>query len=158
ISWTVVDYPLTRFSEGVRSIKLAIDMEAKSTSSRVFGLTSALPNEGKSTTVLALGQLFARNGVAVIVVDCDLRNPSLTRSLAPSAASGVCEVAYGRASLKDVVWTDPVTQMAFLPAIPHAGPPDPPSILASADMKRLFNELRKQYDFVFVDLSPIAPV
>jgi succinoglycan biosynthesis transport protein ExoP len=136
-------------------------MEAKSTSNRVFGLTSAMPNEGKSTTVLALGQLFARNGAAVIVVDCDLRNPSLSRSLAPNAAGGVTEAAYGRAALNDVVWTDPVTQMAFLPAIAsiaHAGPPDPPSILASADKKRLFNELRKQYDFVFVDLSPLAPV
>ena len=158
ISWTAVDYPLTRFSEGLRSIMLAIDSETKSTSNRVFGLTSATPNEGKSTVTLAIGQLFARNGASVIVVDCDLRNPSLTRSLAPNAASGIIELAYGRASLENVVWKDPSTQMAFLPAIPHAGPPDPPTILSSTEMKQLFNELRKQYDFVFVDLSPIAPV
>jgi polysaccharide biosynthesis transport protein len=158
VSWTVVDYPLTRFSEGVRSIMLAIDLETKSTSNRVFGLTSATPNEGKSTVALAIGQLFARNGASVIVVDCDLRNPSLTRSLTPNATSGIIELADGRASLENVVWKDPSTRMAFIPAIPHAGPPDPPSILASAKMKELFSELRKQYDFVLVDLSPIAPV
>jgi succinoglycan biosynthesis transport protein ExoP len=158
LSWAVVDYPLTRFSEGVRSVMLAIDLETKSTSSRVFGLTSATPNEGKSTVALAIGQLCARNGASVIVVDCDLRNPSLTRSLAPGATSGIIELAYGRASLENVVWTDPTTRMAFLPAIPHPGPPDPPSILSSTKMKELFNELRKQYDFVLVDLSPIAPV
>ena len=95
ISWTAIDHPMSRFSEGVRSIKLAIDLENRSRSSKVIGLTSATPNEGKSTVALALGQLIARNGASVIVVDCDLRNPSLTRSVAPSAASGIVELAFG---------------------------------------------------------------
>jgi succinoglycan biosynthesis transport protein ExoP len=158
ISWTAIDHPLSRFSEGVRSIKLAIDLENKSRSSKVIGLTSATPNEGKSTVALALGQLIARNGASVVVVDCDLRNPSLTRSVAPNAVSGIVECAYGGPSLADVVWRDTSTQMAFLPAIPRAGPPDPPSILSSVELKRVFDELRKQYEFVVVDLSPLGGV
>ena len=158
ISWTAIDHPLSRFSEGVRSIKLAIDLENRSRSSKVIGLTSATPNEGKSTVALALGQLIARNGASVVVVDCDLRNPSLTRSVAPSAASGIAELVFGRTSLEDVIWRDPSTQMAFVPAIPHAGPPDPPSILSSAELKQVFDELRKQYEFVVVDLSPLGGV
>jgi polysaccharide biosynthesis transport protein len=158
ISWTVIDHPLSRFSEGVRSIKLAIDLENRSRSSKVIGLTSATQNEGKSTVALALGQLIARNGASVIVVDCDLRNPSLTRSVAPNAASGVIELAHGRTSLEDVIWKDQSTQMAFVPAIPNTGPPDPPSILSSAELRRVFDELRKQYEFVVVDLSPLAGV
>ena len=158
ISWTVIDYPLSRFSEGIRSIKMAIDLENRSRSSKVIGLTSTIPNEGKSTVALAVGQLIARNGASVIVVDCDLRNPSLTRSVAPNAASGVVELAYGRASLANVVWRDPSTKMAFLPAIANAGPPDPPSVLSSAELKRVFDDLRKQYEFVVVDLSPLAGV
>ena len=158
LSWSVVEYPLTQFSEGVRSIMLAIDLETKSTSNRVFGLTSAIPDEGKSTTSLAMGLLSALNGASVVVVDCDLRNPSLSRSLTPNATSGIVELANGQASLENVVWKDGATGMAFLPAMPHVGPPDPPSILAGAKMKQLFDELRKQYDFVLVDLSPIAPV
>ncbi len=158
ISWTAIDHPLSRFSEGVRSIKLAIDLENRSRSSKVIGLTSATPDEGKSTVALALGQLIARNGASVVVVDCDLRNPSLTRSVAPSAASGIAELAFGGTSLEDVIWRDPSTQMAFVPAIPHAGPPDPPSILSSPELKRVFDELRKQYEFVVVDLSPLGGV
>lgn len=158
ISWTAVDYPLSRFSEGVRSIKLAIDLENRSRSTKVIGLTSATPNEGKSTVALALGQLIARNGSSVIVIDCDLRNPSLTRSVAPNAAAGVIELAQGGTSLANVIWKDPSTQMAFLPAIPHVGPPDPPSVLSSADLKRVFDELRHQYEFIVVDLSPLAGV
>ena len=158
ISWTVVDYPLSRFSEGVRSIKLAIDMGNRSRSSKVIGFTSSIPNEGKSTVALAVGQLIARNGASVIVVDCDLRNPSLTRSVAPDATSGIVELVAGEASFEDLVWNDRSTQMAFLPAIPWAGSPDPPTILASLALKRIFDELRKQYDFVIVDLSPITPM
>jgi polysaccharide biosynthesis transport protein len=158
IAWTVVDSPLSRFSEGVRSIKLALDVENRSRPGKVIGLTSATPNEGKSTVTLALGQLIARNGASVIVIDCDLRNPSLTRSIAPNATSGVVDLAFGRTSLADAVWRDLSTQMAFLPAIPHAGPPDPPSILSSMELKKVFDELRKQYEFVVVDLSPLGGV
>jgi capsular exopolysaccharide synthesis family protein len=159
ISWTVVDYPLSRFSEGVRSIKMAIDMDNnRSRSSKVIGFTSAIPNEGKSTVALAVGQLIARNGASVIVVDCDLRNPSLTRSVAPDATSGIVELVAGEVSFEDVIWKDRSTRMAFLPAIPHAGPPDPPTILAGVALKRIFDELRTRHEFVVVDLSPIAPV
>jgi succinoglycan biosynthesis transport protein ExoP len=158
ISWTVVDYPLSRFSEGVRSIKLAIDMDNRSRSVKVIGFTSAVPNEGKSTVALAVGQLIARNGASVIVVDCDLRNPSLTRSVASHATGGIVELVAGEASFEDVVWTDQSTQMAFLPAVPRPGPPDPPTILASVELKRIFDQLRTMYEFVVVDLSPIAPV
>ena len=133
ISWTAVDHPLSRFSEGVRSIKLAIDLENRSRSSRVIGLTSATPTEGKSTVALALGLLIARNGASVIIVDCDLRNPSLTRSVAPNAASGIVELAFGGTSLENVIWRDQSTQMAFVPAIRNTGPPDPPSILSSGN-------------------------
>ena len=163
ISWTVVDYPLSRFSEGVRSIKLAMDMynpekHYKSKLGRVVGFTSAIPNEGKSTVALAVGQLVARNGISAIVVDCDLRNPSLTRSVAPKAAKGIGELVAGEASLEDIVWTDPSTQMAFLPAVPRSGPPDSVTVLASVELKQIFDQLRTLYEFVIADLSPIAPV
>jgi polysaccharide biosynthesis transport protein len=158
IGWTVVDYPFSQYSEGIRSVKLAIDMDNRSKSSRVIGLTSSVPGEGKSTVAVSVAQLIASNGVSVVLVDCDIRNPSLTRSLAPAATKGIVEVAFGKASLSEVVWKDPSTQLAFLPAIPHIGPPDPPSVLMSGELRRLFDELRNRYQFVVVDLSPLAPV
>jgi succinoglycan biosynthesis transport protein ExoP len=154
ISWTVVDYPFSRFSEGIRSIKVGIDMR----SSKVIGVTSAMPNEGKSTVALAVGQLIARNGASVIVVDCDLRNPSLSRSVAPNATGGIVELALREASLESVIWKDPSTHLTFLPSIPRSGPPDPPSLLTSVELRRVFNELQEQFEYVIVDLSPIMPV
>ncbi len=158
ISWTVVDYPLSRFAEGVRSIKLAVDLDNRANSKKVIGFTSAIPNEGKSTVALAVGQLIARNGARVILVDCDFRNPSLTRAIAPDAASGIIELSFGEASFDEVLWKDQSTQMEFIPAIPHSGPPDSSTILASIEMKRVFEELRERYEYVVVDLSPLLPV
>lgn len=158
VGWTVIDYPFSQYSEGVRSIKLAIDLENRSKSTRVIGLTSTTPGEGKSTVALSVAQLMAHNGASVALVDCDIRNPSLTRSLAPNAKSGIVEVAFGRASLDDIVVKDAATQLAFFPAIANSGPPDPPSILSGPELRRVFDELRKQYQFVIVDLSPLAPV
>ena len=62
ISWTVIDRPFSQFSEGVRSIKFAIELESRSGSSRVIGVTSALAHEGKSTVALAVAQMIAATG------------------------------------------------------------------------------------------------
>jgi succinoglycan biosynthesis transport protein ExoP len=158
IAWTVVERPFSQFSEGVRSIKFAIDLESRSRSSRVIGITSALPNEGKSTVALAVAQMIASNGASTILVDCDLRNPSLTRSIAPNAASGIIDLAFGQTSLEHAIWKDQSTQMAFIPAIPRQAPPDPTSALSSTELRQVFDRLREQYQFVIVDLSPLVPV
>ncbi len=158
IAWTVVDHPYAPYSEGIRSLKLAIDLDRRSSSSRVVGVTSTSPDEGKSTVALSLAQLIASNGASVILVDADIRNPSLTRSLTRGATLGVTEAALGGATLENALWSDPGANMAFLPAIANAGPPDPPSVLSSPGFSRLFDDLRGRYQFVIVDLSPLSPV
>ena len=158
VCWMVVDHPFSRFSEGVRSIKLAIELDNRSRASKVIGFTSTNPNEGKSTVSMATAQLLARNGARVIVVDCDLRNPALARSVTPHATKGLAELLRGEISLEDAVWKDGSTDLTFLPALPDPGPPDPPTILGSVALKVLFEELRDKYDYVVVDLSPLAPV
>src|SRR6266568_9310270 len=69
--WAAVAMPLSRFAESIRSIKLAIDLNPTKTSNRIVGITSALPDEGKSTIAASLAQLIAHAGKRVIVVDCD---------------------------------------------------------------------------------------
>jgi capsular exopolysaccharide synthesis family protein len=158
VGWAVVDHPYSRFSEVIRSIKLAVDSDSRASSKKVIGFTSAIPHEGKSTVATAFGQLLARNGARVIVVDCDLRNPSLTRSIAPNAANGILEVVSGEASYEEVVWKDGSTQMEFLPAVLISERVDAYTILNSDGLRRVFDELRARYEFVVVDLSPLAPV
>jgi succinoglycan biosynthesis transport protein ExoP len=154
----VVESPFSRFTESIRGIKLAADLRGSKGSAKVIGLTSALPREGKSTIASALAQLIAQVGPRVILVDCDLRNPSLSRALAPNADIGIVEVICGHASLDDAIWKDPTTNMAFLPAVSIVQLANTDQILASDSMRLLFQDLRLRYDYVIVDLSPLAPV
>ena len=107
---------------------------------------------------LSLAQLCAHSGARVILVDCDLRKRSLSHELAPKATEGIIDVITEAASLNDVIWSDPSTKLSFLPAVVKSRLTHTSEVLASAAMKRLFDRLREKYDYVIVDLSPLAPV
>ena len=154
----VIDRPLSRFAEAIRAIKLAIDLNATKTSNQVIGITSALPNEGKTTISASLAQLIGHGGKSVIIVDCDLRNPSLSSSLAPTAAAGIIEVTNGSQSLEETIWRDPTTNLAFLPAVRRTDLLHSSELLSTDSMHKLFDRLRASYDYVIVDLPPLTPL
>ena len=156
VFWRVVDSHSAIFAESIRSIKLAIHYHGNG-SNRVIGFTSALPNEGKSTIAAAVAQLTAKVGGRVIIVDCDLRIPSLSRRWAPGASFGITDVISGARSLEETVWKDPVTNLFFLPAVQIA-PLFASEVLGSESIKRLIDRLRESFDFVIVDLPPLVPI
>jgi polysaccharide biosynthesis transport protein len=152
--WTVVDAPFSRFTEAIRAIKLAVVVK----SNKIIGFTSSIPNEGKSTVAIALAQLISQGGRSVILVDCDIRNSSLSRELTPNAKAGILEIIAGESSLEDVVWKDQATNMTFLPAVVKSPMANTSEILASDAIKDLFGKLRQSYDYIVADLSPLAPI
>jgi succinoglycan biosynthesis transport protein ExoP len=168
VSWrTIVEAPSSTYAEAIRSIKLTLDLDLKSenldpnlksekTSGNVIGLTSCLPKEGKSTIAAAMARLIAKSGTRVILVDCDVRNPSLTRALAPDAKIGVIELIDGKVDLADAVLIDSTTKMAFLPTVANPDMPNSAELLASGGAKSLFTALQMKYDYVIVDLAPLT--
>jgi capsular exopolysaccharide synthesis family protein len=159
--WAAMAMPSSRFTESIRSIRFAIDLDSTKIPNKVVGLISTLPNEGKSTVAASLALLLANSGKRVIIVDCDLRNPSLSADLAPNAGAGIIDVLLGTRSLEDAVWTDPRTNLAFLPVAKRAkraALSNTSEILCSEQTKKLFDKLRATYDYVIVDLPPLAPV
>jgi succinoglycan biosynthesis transport protein ExoP len=156
--WAATAMPLSRFAESIRSIKLAIDLNPTKTSNKIVGITSALPNEGKSTIAASLAQLIGHAGKRVIIVDCDLRNPSLSANLAPNATAGIIDVLSGARSLEETVWRDPKTNLALLPAAKSAPLFHTSEILSAEQTRKLFDKLRANYDYVIVDLPPLAPI
>jgi succinoglycan biosynthesis transport protein ExoP len=153
---TVINSPVSPFAEAIRSIKIAADLTPDLRSAKVIGLVSSVPGEGKSTVAMALGELMAQTGARVALVDCDLRNPSLSRLLVPKAKTGLLDVVFGRNSLADATWTDADTGMAFIPSVVGPSLPHASEILASHAMKNLFENLRSSYDYIVVDLSPLV--
>ena len=155
--WAVAAMPWSRFAESIRLLKLAIELNPTKTSNKIIGITSALPNEGKSSIAAWLGQITARAGKRVIIVDCDLRNPSLSANLAPNAGAGIADVLSGARSLDETIWKDSKTNLFLLPA-KRTSLPQTSEILSGDQASKLFDELRATYDYVVVDLPPLAPV
>ncbi|HEY1579296.1 MAG TPA: polysaccharide biosynthesis tyrosine autokinase [Terracidiphilus sp.] len=154
----VVDESLSGFAEAFRSIKIAADIGGSNGNHQVIGITSTIPSEGKSTVACNLAQLIAHSGKRVILLDGDLRNPSLTRVLTPTAKVGLPEVLNNKLALRDAVYHDEQTGLEFLPAklklrIAHTN-----EILASNEFKVIVNQLREAYDYVIIDFPPLAPV
>ncbi len=158
LCWTVANAPLSRFSESIRALKFAADSSNAVKHGNTIGITSALPNEGKSTVAVSLAALIAHGGGRAILVDCDLRNPALSRMLTPDAQAGLLEIIAGKAGLDDVLWREPTTGLTFLPTVLTSRLAHPSDLLASRDTRSIFRLLRKSYDYVIVDLSPLAPV
>ncbi|MCK1362231.1 polysaccharide biosynthesis tyrosine autokinase [Bradyrhizobium sp. 199] len=154
----VVGNPLSRFSEAVRSVKVAADLNQILRENRVLATTSTLPNEGKSTLSSNLAQLVAHGGARVVLVDGDLRNPSLSRALVPDAKAGLVDVIAQKVKLEDALVVDPVTQLSILPAGTTSKLLHTNEILASKAMRELVSLLRTQFDYVVMDMPPMAPV
>ncbi|PPQ38920.1 exopolysaccharide transport protein family [Rhodoblastus acidophilus] len=157
IDSTVVGMPLSRFAETIRSAKIGIDLNPTKTPNRVIGVTSALPNEGKTTIAASLARLIAHGGRSVVLVDCDLRHPSLSAQLTPEARCGLIEVIYGQ-RFEDALWRDPRTPFAVLPMVRRRPLFHSTELLASEATAKLFQRLRDSFDYVIVDLPPLAPV
>ncbi|WP_448041498.1 polysaccharide biosynthesis tyrosine autokinase [Bradyrhizobium liaoningense] len=154
----VIENPLSRFAEGVRSLKVAIDLNSIVRENRVLAVTSTLPNEGKSTLSTNLAQLMAHGGARVILVDADLRNPSLSRALVPDAKVGLIDVVAQKAQLDDTLVIDPETKLSILPAGITSKLLHTNEILASKTMHALVALLRSNFDYVVLDMPPMAPV
>jgi len=156
--WHVIDEPFSRFSESIRSLKVATDLHNLSRQNRVIGFTSTLPNEGKSTIAGSFAEQLAMSGARTLLVDCDLRNPSLTRALTPQAKSGLLEYLAGNTSIADILWKDQTTNLDFLPSVVKTRFAHSSEVIGSDAMKEMFDGLLKVYDYIVVDLSPLAPV
>jgi succinoglycan biosynthesis transport protein ExoP len=149
--WAAVDSPISRFAEALRTMKRHADVSA----SKIIGFTSSLPQEGKSTIAAAFAVLTAQAGGRVILVDCDLRNATLSRALAPSAEIGIVDVVTNRARLDEATWVDPSTNVSFLPIVESDLAPSG-EILNSTTMRKLFEEIRERYDYIVVDLPALG--
>jgi succinoglycan biosynthesis transport protein ExoP len=154
----VVDEPLSPFAEAFRSIKVAADVGGAGKSSKVIGIISTLPGEGKSTVSSNFAELIASSGKRVILVDGDLRNPTITRTLAPHSKAGLLEVLNNEMTLNDVICTDEQTRLNFVPAVIRSRIAHTVEILASAAFESFVDNLRKTYDYVIIDFPPLAPV
>jgi exopolysaccharide transport family protein len=148
--------PFSATAEALRYIKVAIDLHPAG--GKVIGFVSALPGEGKTTVAAGFGAFIARNGGRTLLVDADLRNPSMTRTLGYNDAPGLLDMVADKSSFDDLVINDSKHKFDFLPASTRIKASNSSDILNSPAMKQMLKAAKNDYDYVLVDLPPILPV
>lgn len=152
--WNAVNAPNSAYADAIRSLKLALDSDPDA-GCQVIGLTSYLPTEGKSTLAAGIASQMAATGKRVLLIDSDVRNPSLSRALYPDAKAGLLDVVIGEANLAQVMRRDPATGLTFMPMVPKADQRNPTEALASRNVKLLIDSLKNYCDFIIVDMAPL---
>lgn len=153
-----IEEPDSYFAEAIRSIRLAAQRSFHEHSTRTIVVTSALPGEGKTTVAVNLALSFAALGLRTLLIDCDLRNPQLTRSLSPRAEAGLIEIAMGQRSFKRAILVDPTTGLSVLPAPSSRDTATATELMFSDRMAHIFTHLRQLYEIIIVDSPPLMPL
>lgn len=152
-----IDRPESAYAESLRSIDTGLRLSNVAQSPRSVLLTSALPDEGKSTLALSMGRLLAKGGRPVLVVEADMRRPRIARTLGLTGEGGLVEVLLGEVSEHDVIQEDPESGLHVM----AAGGRDvasPPNLLGSEPMGDLLSRLETHYDLVIIDTAPLLVV
>ena len=144
------------FSEAYRSVRTALQFSTDHGVPKVLLLTSAGPGEGKSTSALALARNFAQLGKRVLLIEADMRNPSLHKSLDLRSDKGLSNLLSGAATLQDVVLDTADARLDVILA--GTLPPNPAELLSGSRMVSLLSIAGQHYDQVVIDGPPVMGI
>jgi len=149
--------PQSQMAESYRALRTSLLLSNLGAPPKVIMITSALPQEGKTTTSINCAVVLAQKGIRVLLIDADLRRPSIHKTLGMGPRSGLSNVLTGSATLQQAI-----TRSSLLPnlSVLPAGtpPPNPAELLASTNMRDVLEELRGQYDHIVLDTPPALSV
>jgi polysaccharide biosynthesis transport protein len=148
--------PLSSYAEAIRGVLTALKLSNPQNPPKVVLVTSSLPEEGKTTFAVSLASLVARSQKRVLLIDLDLRHPSVHRELGWQVSAGLVEYMAGERTLQEVIHNDLETGLHFLPVKAHTTTPT--DLLESDRMRQLLQVCRENYDLVVLDSAPVASV
>lgn len=148
-----MDQPASAIAESFRSLRTNLLFASREGTPKVLTLTSAMPSEGKSSSCMNLATAFAQSNSRVLVVDADLRKPTVHKRLKLDNALGLSNFLTFQASINDVV------QKTLIPGVSAvtAGPlsPNPSELLSSDRLQELFDLAPDTYDIIIIDAPPV---
>ena len=123
---------------------------------RVIQFVSSIPNEGKTTLATCFAFSVSSGGGRVLLIDCDLRNPTLSRNLGAGRRIGLVDYLVETAGLDDIIQQSGSGEPDFISAGSKSN--NPPDLIGSERMRHLIELLRDHYDYIVIDSPPIGPV
>lgn len=148
--------PLSPVSESYRTLRTNILFSRVDDPVRTIVVTSPGPSEGKSTIVANLAVAMAQAGNKTVVVDSDLRRPTVSAMLGGHRGVGLTDVLSGKLALEQALTPTKVEELFLLGTGPL--PPNPSEMLGSRKMRQVIEELSKRFEFVLFDSPPIVPI
>ena len=143
-------------AESYRQIRTNIQFANVNSTSKSILVTSSLPGEGKSTTATNMAIAMAQAGQRVVLVDGDLRRPSVAEYLGLEGSAGLTTALIGSAEVDHLLQPWGEDDLYVLAA--GRVPPNPSELLGSEAMTHLLQELERQFDVVIIDAPPLIPV
>jgi polysaccharide biosynthesis transport protein len=154
----VLEEPTSLFAESVRAVRLAVQRAARTEPTKTVLVSSSVDGEGKTTLAVNLALSLAAVGMRTILVEGDLRNPEMSRSLCPRASVGAIEVAAGQARFEQALLFDRATGLAVLPSPPRQSAAGNSEFAFSDAMRNMLEQLRRHFDYVIIDSPPLVPL
>lgn len=151
----IVEKPLSSLSDAYQRCRAILELSGVEGPLKVVAIGSGLSGEGKTTFSVCLARLSAGAGLKTLLIDADLRQPSLNKVFSLSGRGGLLDVLEGRASLETAVVLDEASGAHLL--VNEVIPSNPGGLLGSEAMGNLLTLCRKQYDFVVIDTAPVLP-
>ena len=162
VSASILRDPKGHFAESFDAVRMSLKMLHRHRNPKVIMVTSTLPNEGKTTTVISLGRQAASAGKHVLLIECDLRRPKLWKFLKSGKSSGdgrlpgFADVIRGELGSDEVIHVDAMSNMHFMMA--GTRPDYTQELLGSTRTELLFREMSRIYDIVIIDTPPVGVV
>ena len=153
VELAVLNEPTSQVAECYRSLRTAVLLSMAPRPPQVLLITSPQPSEGKTCTALNLTFALAQRGARVLLVDADLRKPSVARPLGLTGDKGLSSVLTGASTLDESLSpVEGLPNLSVLAAGPR--PPNPAELLSSPFMEELLSRLRRRFDHIIVDSPP----
>ena len=153
----IISRPMSSFAEALRGLQLGLSLSNVDKQPKVIVVTSSVPGEGKTTVAVSLARIAARGGLRAVVVDGDLRRPSVAAMMGlEDREPGLIEALTDKSALDDCFHQDSQSDALILPCLNT--PASPTDILGSQAIKRIVETLRQSFDLVVIDSAPLLPV
>ena len=141
------------FAEAYRSCRTALSFSTGSGAPKLLHITSAVAGEGKTTSAISLAVAFSQTGAKVLIIDADLRNPSLHKELSLPNSVGLTNLLAGDHKPSELIQRTEVANLYCLPSGPI--PPNPAELLATGRMLDFLTISGKKFDHIIVDGPPV---